>query len=128
MRESCDWCFGSKIFHLGADDFSFQNFFFKKIKIAVFVHGRLDPVLELQFVQPLCVVCNSFAFCNSVSADRSGMAASSFIAAAGACVILLCFAAESHKLHCNGSMKVGTVALTTYFSSFWRILCSSFSV
>jgi hypothetical protein len=21
MRENCDWCFGSKIFHLGADDF-----------------------------------------------------------------------------------------------------------
>ena len=50
-------------------------------------------------MQRLCVVCNSFAFCNSVSADRSGMAASSFIAAAGACVILLRFAAESHKLH-----------------------------
>jgi hypothetical protein len=25
------------------------------------VHGRLDPVLELQFVQPLCVILLRFA-------------------------------------------------------------------
>ena len=33
------------------------------------------------------------------------MAASRF-AAAGACVIFLCFPAESRKSHCNGSMKI----------------------
>ena len=38
-------------------------------------------------------------FCNSVSADRSGMDASRFIVAAAACVILLRFAAESRKSH-----------------------------
>ena len=32
------------------------------------------------------LVRNSFALCNSVSADRSGMAASTFLAAAAACV------------------------------------------
>ena len=45
----------------------------------------------------VAVVRNSVAFCNSVSADRSGMAASRFLAAAAACGILLCLAAESHK-------------------------------
>ena len=60
---------------------------------------------------------NSIRFCNSVSADHSGMAASRFLAAAGARVILLlCFAAESRKSHCN----VANGALATDFSSFWR--------
>ena len=38
---------------------------------------------------------NSIVLCNLVSADRNGMAASRFLAAVGACVILLCFPAES---------------------------------
>ena len=42
--------------------------------------------------------CNSIALGNSVSADRSGMAASRFLAAAGACGILLFLAAENRKL------------------------------
>ena len=48
---------------------------------------------------------SSIAFCNSVSADRSGMAASRLLLAAAACVILLLFAAESRKSHCNGSVR-----------------------
>jgi len=76
----------------------------------------------------VAVVRNSIVFRNSVSADRSGMAASRFLAAASARVILLCFPAESLKSHCNGSMKVANGALAAYFCSFWRILCSSFSV
>ena len=44
---------------------------------------------------------NSFAFRNSVSPDRSGMAASRFLAAAAASVRLLCLEAESRKSHCN---------------------------
>ena len=36
-------------------------------------------------------VRNSFAFCNSLFADRSGVAASRFPVVAAACVILLCF-------------------------------------
>ena len=49
--------------------------------------------------------------CNSVSADRSGMAASRFLAAAAACGMLLCFAAESRKAYCSRSMKVAIVVL-----------------
>ena len=37
-------------------------------------------------------------FCNSICSDRSGMAASRFLAAAAACGILLSFAAESRKI------------------------------
>ena len=44
---------------------------------------------------------NSIVLCNSVSADRSGVVASRFLAAAGACIILLCFAAESRKSYCS---------------------------
>ena len=47
------------------------------------------------------------------------MAASRFLAGAGACVILLCFPAESRKSHCNGSMKVAKGALAADFFAFW---------
>ena len=48
---------------------------------------------------------SSFVFCNSESADRSGMAASRLLVAAAACVVLLRFAAESRESHCSGCMK-----------------------
>ena len=67
----------------------------------------------------VAVVRNSIAFCNSASADCSGMAASRFLVAAAACIILLCFAAESRKSHCNGCLKVANGALAADFSSFW---------
>ena len=53
-------------------------------------------------VQRMCctaVCCHSIVFCNSVSADRSGVAALRFIVAAPACVILLRFAAKSRNCH-----------------------------
>ena len=40
---------------------------------------------------------SSIVFCNSVSADRIGVAASRLLGAAAACVILLSFAAEDRK-------------------------------
>ena len=57
----------------------------------------------------------SIVFCNSVSADRNGMAASRLLLAAAACVILLRFAAESRKSHCNGSVRRVKGALGTVF-------------
>ena len=58
----------------------------------------------------LCSRCASL-LCKSVSADRSGMAASRFLAAAAACVILISFAAESRKSYWSGCMKVAKAAL-----------------
>ena len=46
------------------------------------------------------------------------MAASRFLVAAGACVILLCFAAESRESHCNGKVKRVNGALAADFSDF----------
>ena len=43
------------------------------------------------------VARNSIVFCNSVTADRIGMAASKLLGAAAACAILLSFAAEDLK-------------------------------
>ena len=90
----------AKFFDFGSDDFLFQIPFKKRFKIVVFPLWRREPVLELQ-IAAICgaVVGSSIAFCNSVSADRSGMAASRFIVAAAACVMLLRFAAESRKSH-----------------------------
>ena len=64
------------------------------------------------------VRCNPILLCHSVCADRSGMAASRFLAAAAACVLLLCFAAGRRKLHCNGCLKVANGALEADFFHF----------
>ena len=52
------------------------------------------------------------------STDRSSMAASSFLPAAAAGVICLCFAAESRKSYCNACMTVANGALAGYFFHF----------
>ena len=53
---------------------------------------------------------SSIVFCNSVSADRIGMAASRLLGAAAACVILLLsFAAEDRKSYWSGCIKAATV-------------------
>ena len=77
-------------FDFGTDDFPFNVPFQHCSKIVVFPLWRREPVLELQ-IAAICgaVVGSSIAFCNSVSADRSGMAASRFLVAAAACVILM---------------------------------------
>ena len=64
---------------------------------------------------------SSIAFCTSLFADRSGVAASRFLFVAAACVLLLCFAAESCKSHCNGGVKVANLALAAKFFDFGTI-------
>ena len=106
--------------HFGIDTFPFKILFEKCFKIVVFPLWRRDPVFGAanpqQFVEPLCVILLWFG--NSVFADCSGMAASRFLAAAAASVILFCFASESRKSHCNGCMKVANGALAADFVHF----------
>ena len=52
---------------------------------------------------------SSLVFCNSVSADRIGMAASRLLGAAAACAILLSLAAGLRKSHWSGCIKGATV-------------------
>jgi hypothetical protein len=66
----------------------------------------------------VAAVRNSVVFYNSAFADRTGMAAARFLAAAAACVILLGFAAENRKLYCSGCMKVANGALAADFFHF----------
>ena len=53
------------LFHFGADDLMILllNFLLKSasFNIVVFPLGRRDPVLELQFAQPLCAILLCFA-------------------------------------------------------------------
>ena len=111
------------LFHFGIDDFPSEILFQNCFKIVVFRFGMLwrrDPGLELQ-IAAMCgaIVHHSIALCNSVSADRIGMAASRFLAAAAASVKLLCFASEGLKSHCNDCVKVANGALAEDFS-FWH--------
>ena len=78
--------------------------------------------MELQIATNFgAYVRNSFAFCISLFADRSGVAASRILLVAAPCVILLCFAAESCKSHCNGGVKVANPALAAKFFHFGTI-------
>ena len=81
----------------------------------------LRHFLQWNCVQRMCstvVCCHSVVLSSSVSADCSGMAPSGFLVAAAACVILLRFAAESRKSHCNGSVRPVNGALATDFFDF----------
>ena len=65
------------------------KFLFERcFKIDVFPLRRRDSVLELQIVA-FCAACvrSSIAFCNSLFADRNGVAASRFLVVTAACVI-----------------------------------------
>ena len=64
---------------------------------------------------------SSIAFCTSLFADRSRVAASRILLVAAACVILLCFAAENCKSHCNGGVRVANAALAAIFFDFGTI-------
>ena len=61
------------------------------------------------------IALSSIVFCNSVSADRVGVAASRLLAAAAACVILLSFAAEDRKSYWNGCSKAAKVICQQIF-------------
>ena len=62
------------------------------------------------------VARSSIVFCNSVSADRIVMAASSLLRAVAAFVILLSFAAGLRKSYWSGCMKAATVICQQIFS------------
>ena len=62
------------------------------------------------------VARSSIVFCNSVSADRIVMAASSLLRAVAAFVILVSFAAGLRKSYWSGCMKAATVICQQIFS------------
>ena len=90
VANGCERCVGSRFFHLALMIFLLNIPFKKCFKSSFFRFG-----VKIRFwrckIAAICgaVVRNSFALCNSVSADRSGMVASRCLAAAVASVILL---------------------------------------
>ena len=62
------------------------------------------------------VAGSSIVFCNSVSADRIGMAASRLLGAAAACVILLSCAAEDCKSYWSGGIQAAIVICQQIFA------------
>ena len=112
-HESANSALATDFVHFGIDDFFLLKFLSTCASKSLFF-----PLWrrELQ-IAAICgaVVRNSIVLGNSVSADRSGMAASRFLAAAAASIILVCFASESRKSHCNGCMKVANSGLAAHF-------------
>ena len=99
----------------GASDFPSKNPFKKCFKIVFFSLWRRDPVLELQFPTPLCVVLLCFAT-QSLQIALWLMAASRLLGAAAACAILLSFAAGLRKSYWNGCIKAATVICQQIFA------------
>ena len=62
------------------------------------------------------VAHSSIVFCNSVSANRIGMAASRLLGATAACVILLSFAAEDCKSYWSGCIQGAIVICQQIFA------------
>ena len=91
--------------HFGASDFPSKNPFKKCFKIVFFSLWRRDPVFGATISD--AIARSSIVFCNSVSADRIGMAASRLLLALAACVMSL--AAGSRKSYWSGCMKAATV-------------------
>ena len=60
-------------------------------------------------VMSCAAVRSCIVFCSAMSANRIVVAASRFLGATAACVILLCFAAEHRQSYWNGCMKVASV-------------------
>ena len=101
------------------------NFFFSLLLLRYCVLHVLRHFVYWDWcIKAMCstvACCNSNVLCKSVCADRSAMAVSRFLAAAGACVILLCFA-ESRDLHCNGCVKVANGAFKFAFKKCFKIV------
>ena len=85
------------------------KFPFKKcFKIVFFSLWRRDPSGFGAAISD-AIARSSIVFCNSVSADRIGVAASRLLGAAAACVILLSFAAEDCKSYWSGCIQAAIV-------------------
>ena len=103
LHEGCDTDLSVDFLHFGASDFLSKNPFKKCFKIVFFSLWRRDPVLDLQFPKPLCVVLLCFA------TQSLQMAASRLLCAVAAFVILLSFAARLRKSYWSGCMKAATL-------------------
>ena len=101
--------------HFGASDFPFKNPFKKCLKIVFFSLWRRDPSGFGAAVSD-AVARNSIVFCNWVTADRIGMAASKLLDAAAAYVILLSFAAEDRKSYWSGCIQAAKWLCQQIFS------------
>ena len=77
-------------------------------------------VVEIRFWAAIsdAIAHISIVFCNSVSADRIGVAASRMLGVAAACVILLFFAAEDCKSYGVAASRLRKW-IVSRFSQFW---------
>jgi len=61
LHQGCDSDLLADLFNFGSSNFPFKNPFEKCFKIVFLSLWRGDPVLELQFPTPLCVILFWFA-------------------------------------------------------------------
>ena len=111
LHPGCDSDLSANFRKFGASNFPFKNSFKKCFRISAVVStsGFGAAISDT-------VAGSSIVFCNSVSADRIGMAASRLLGTAAACVILLSFAAEDLKLYWSGCVQAAIVICQQIFA------------
>ena len=114
LHPGCDSHLSADFPNFGANNFPFKIPFKKCFKIVFFSLWRRDPSGFGAAISD-AIARSSIVFCNSVSADRIGVAASRLLGAAAACVILLSFAAEDCKSYWNGCIKAAIVICQQIF-------------
>ena len=91
LHEICERCLGSRFLPFLALMIVLVKFLLKNASKSSFFRFGVEIRFWSCKIPAICgaVVRNSFALCNSVSADGSGMAVSRFLAAAAASVIVM---------------------------------------
>ena len=89
---------------------------------------HLSVIWQLLF--PILALGSAIVFCYTVSADRTMLAVSRFLAASAKCAIVLSFVAEGHSSYWSACLKVPLVVWQLLFSILWydTSVCQSFSV
>ena len=107
LHQVCESDLSADFSNFGADDFPFKTLFKKCFKIVFFPFGVERCGFGAAISSTLAH--SSSVFCNSASADRIVMAASTLLGATAACVILLSFAAGHRKSYWSGCIKAAIV-------------------
>ena len=115
LHPGCDSHLSADFRKFGASNFPFKIPFKKCFKIVFFLLWRRDPSGFGAAISD-AVALSSIVICNSVSADRIGVAASRLLAAAAACVILLSFAAEDCKSYWSGCIQAAIMICQQIFA------------
>ena len=118
LHQGCDTDLSADFLNFGTDEFPVIACFEKVLKKLSF--SSLAPKSGFGASISGAVVRSSMVLRNSVSADRTVMAATRFLGAMAACVMLLSFAAAHRKFCWGGCIRAAIpMLICQQIFSFW---------